>query len=74
MPKRKITCYHTELLAWVKPIMPPWHGETCDCGQNWCCPVCGFGQGSYPCDCNRDYINNTWNRNIPIKQDGGENE
>ena len=58
--KRKITCYHFELLAWVKPFPAPCTFDTCECGLNWVCPICGFGQGQYPCDCNRNYMNHIW--------------
>lgn len=26
----------------------------CECGENWGCPVCGWGAGSYPCKCMRE--------------------
>lgn len=26
----------------------------CECGQNWGCPVCGWGAGAMPCRCARD--------------------
>jgi len=57
--KKEITCNHPELYPtqWDQPKPEPWHGFTCDCGQNWICPVCGFGMGSCPCDCTRKIIN-----------------
>ncbi len=58
MPKLTVTCHHTEW--WTSEYMPecppPAEATTCDCGQNWTCPVCGFGQGQYPCDCNRERV------------------
>lgn len=57
--KREITCNHPELYPtqWNQPKPEPWQGFTCECGQNWICPICGWGMGSWPCDCNRKRIN-----------------
>jgi hypothetical protein len=30
---------------------PPAQMMVCDCGRNAICPVCGYGFGSLPCDC-----------------------
>ena len=27
---------------------------TCKCGARWVCPVCGWGEGGYPCKCEID--------------------
>ena len=55
MAKREVSCSHPNLhpTQWNQPKPETWHGFTCECGQNWCCPVCGYGQVSYPCACNR---------------------
>lgn len=45
-------CYHPEEipnLAGQKA--PPAQVRGCQCGQNWCCPVCGFGVWSHPHTC-----------------------
>jgi hypothetical protein len=51
--KHQETCDHPELIPtnWNQPKPPPYTGDTCDCGKNFCCPVCGHGFGCYPCDC-----------------------
>jgi hypothetical protein len=58
--KRKITCSHPEFSAWIVPFPKPITFESCDCGQNWICPICGFGEGNYPCDCNRKRLDSIW--------------
>ena len=51
----KITCYHSNSrpTGWNQTKPAPTEIETCECGENWTCPVCGFGQGAYPCACMR---------------------
>lgn len=50
-------CNHPELLptAFDQPKPAPaqivYH---CRCGENWACPVCRFGAGSWPCRCMRE--------------------
>jgi len=53
--KHTETCYHPELIptAWDQKRPEPYTGETCACGKNFCCPVCGYGHGCYPCDCSK---------------------
>jgi hypothetical protein len=53
MAKQQVSCYHINLrpTEWNQPKPEPWHGETCDCGTNWNCPICGWGFGAYPCEC-----------------------
>ncbi len=54
MTEPKRLCYHP---GW--PPYNPMTGEKvlpgeiweCACGQNWGCPVCGFGAGAWPCKC-----------------------
>lgn len=59
MEKRKMTdrrmCGHPELTPtqWDQSRPEPVEMVGCACGQNQTCPVCGWGQGAYPCDCNR---------------------
>jgi hypothetical protein len=53
--RQSVTCTHPELRPtdWNQPKPEDWHGFTCECGQNWCCPVCGYGQGAMLCGCTR---------------------
>lgn len=39
---RSTICTHPE---GIKPL--------CRCGQNAACPICGFGYGALPCQCDR---------------------
>ena len=60
--KPKRMCHHPELVptAWNQPRPEPVEMVySCECGENYCCPVCGWGVGSYPCLCMR-----TWHRGI----------
>jgi len=56
--KRKVECYHPNLYPtqWNQPKPDKWEGFTCDCGKNWICTVCGYGEGSYPCGCYKPSI------------------
>ena len=49
----KRICHHPFLVptAWNQPRPEPCEVNACRCGQNWICPVCGYGQGSWPHDC-----------------------
>jgi hypothetical protein len=51
--KRQVTCDHPELIPthWNQSKPEAYMGDTCDCGKNFTCPVCGYGFGCYPCDC-----------------------
>ena len=56
MDKPKWMCNHPELFptAWADSRPEP--AEiiySCECGENWACPVCGWGAGTYPCSCTR---------------------
>lgn len=53
--KKKVSCNHFWLVPteWNQPKPEVWEGETCECGQNWCCPVCGYGNLVYPCECHK---------------------
>jgi len=53
--KHKETCSHPELFPtrWNQPRPVPYTGVTCDCGMNFTCPVCGYGHGCYPCECDK---------------------
>jgi hypothetical protein len=64
--KRKVECYHSSLYPtqWNQSKPEKWEGFTCDCGKNWCCPICGFGEGSYPCGCNRKAIKDSLERSL----------
>lgn len=48
-------CSHPEAIPtrWNEPKPEPYAVPTCDCGLNWSCPVCGFGQSSWPCMCDK---------------------
>ncbi len=51
-PKR--LCYHPYLgpTRWNEPKPPPAEVViSCKCGKRWCCPVCGYGEGHWPCEC-----------------------
>lgn len=47
-------CYHPNLrpTRWNQPAPEPCNMNTCKCGKNQICPVCGYGFGTIPCDCN----------------------
>jgi len=49
----KRICYHLFLVptAWDQKRPGPCEVNSCRCGQNWTCPVCGYGQGSWPHVC-----------------------
>lgn len=52
--KRKHFCSHPLLhpTMWDQPRPEPVEMVGC-CDSNQTCPVCGFGWGSYPCECMR---------------------
>ena len=55
----KQICYHPEIrpMDWNQPKPKPAEMIfTCECGQNASCPVCGWGQGTYPCECYRERL------------------
>ena len=51
--KKEVTCNHPNIIPthWMEKKPDTWKGFTCDCGKNWICPVCGYGQTVYPCGC-----------------------
>ena len=51
--KHKETCHHPELAPtqWNQPKPEPYTGDTCDCGMNFICPICGYGHCCSPCGC-----------------------
>ena len=51
--KNKPVCYHPFIRPtdWNQPKPEPCEMTTCACGKNVTCPVCGWGHGQYPCDC-----------------------
>ena len=63
--RKSVVCYHPQLIPtqWNQSRPEPWHGFTCECGQNWCCPICGYGQGYYPCGCHK---NLSWGEAVEI--------
>ena len=48
-------CSHPELRPthWDQPRPAPMKMVACDCGLNASCPICGYGWGAYPCNCNK---------------------
>jgi len=48
-------CHHPHLYPtqWNQAKPEPCTMNTCQCGKNATCPVCGYGFGQYPCDCLR---------------------
>ncbi len=57
--KRKILmqkCAHPFLYYPTRKPEPCPFVFICDCGQNYHCPVCGWGQGAYPCQCTNEKI------------------
>ena len=50
-------CHHNTLVPtrWDQPKPAPckivYH---CKCGENWGCPICGWGASAYPCTCARE--------------------
>jgi len=62
-PKPKRMCYHPELIptAWNQPRPEPTEMVySCECGENYHCPVCGFGAATYPCSCMRERGLRAW--------------
>jgi hypothetical protein len=54
--KLKLMCNHPALFptAWNQPRPEPAEMVyDCECGENYSCPVCGWGAGTYPCSCMR---------------------
>lgn len=48
-------CGHPEWLSVHKPKPPPCYIRYhCACGENWDCPECGWGAGTWPCTCMRE--------------------
>ena len=57
--KPRRMCYHPELFptTWDQPKPEPAEMiYLCDCGENYSCPICGWGAGSYPCSCMRERL------------------
>lgn len=55
--KPKYMCHHPELFptAWNQPKPEPAEMiYSCECGENYSCPVCGWGAGKWPCSCMRE--------------------
>lgn len=56
-PKPKRMCHHPELFPTGWNQSKPEPAEmvySCECGENYGCPVCGWGAGSWPCSCMRE--------------------
>ena len=56
--KPKRMCYHPNLLptAWNQPKPEPAEMVYyCECGENYSCPVCGWGAATWPCSCMREW-------------------
>ena len=56
--KPKRMCYHPELIptAWNQPKPEPAEMVYfCKCGENYGCPVCGWGSATWPCSCMREW-------------------
>lgn len=55
MAKPKRMCHHPEWRSYTEAVPEPaemvYH---CDCGENYSCPVCGWGSGTWPCSCMRE--------------------
>ena len=54
--KPKRMCNHPELIPthWDQPRPEPTEMVySCECGENYNCPICGWGAGVYPCSCMR---------------------
>jgi hypothetical protein len=49
----KRLCHHPNLhpTQWNEPKPEPCEVHGCECGQNWCCPVCDTGSATYPHEC-----------------------
>ena len=53
--KPKWMCNHPEWYSYGEPKpLPAEIIYSCRCGENWACPVCGWGAGTYPCSCMRE--------------------
>ena len=52
--KPKWMCHHSRWYSYTEPrLVPVEIVYSCECGENWACPVCGWGAGTYPCSCTR---------------------
>ena len=52
-PKRM--CDHSGWRSYTEPVPEPAEMVyQCECGENYSCPVCGWGTGTYPCSCMRE--------------------
>lgn len=54
--KPKRICNHPNLrpTAWNQPKPEPAEMVySCECGENYSCPICGWGAGCWPCSCMR---------------------
>lgn len=56
--KQQITCKHPYLrpTQWNQQRPEDYIGYTCDCGENFTCPVCGHGYSLFPCECHKKMI------------------
>ena len=55
---KPIMCYHPNLVPtqWNQSKPKPCKVITCRCGENQSCPICGWGQGSWPCNCMKEDV------------------
>ena len=52
--KPKQMCNHPEWYSYSEPKPEPAEiVYSCECGENYACPVCGWGAGATPCSCER---------------------
>lgn len=53
--KPKRMCNHPEWYSYSESKPEPIKiVYQCECGENWACPVCGWGAGNWPCSCMRE--------------------
>ncbi len=49
-------CNHVSLVPtqWEQKKPEPCEMNECACGKNASCSICGWGWGTWPCDCNKN--------------------
>ena len=64
----KEMCYHPKMrpTQWNQPKPDPAEMSGCECGANMHCSVCGWGRGSWPCECRPAKKRNMSDAEYPI--------
>ena len=74
---RIVFCNHDKYFVsapgniFIRTTQPAAQMNICACGKNAVCPVCGFGWGSIPCDCNGGMFSRITTGHRITTSDGG---